>query len=136
MKGVVLLSHGPLAKGMYETTKWFMGECIPQYTYLCLEESESPESFDNKIKTSISLVDSGEGVILICDLKGGTPCNRSIVFINEKVELLSGMNLSLVLELLGNRLSGVYDYKELINTAREGISDINSLVNTANEDDE
>ena len=39
MKGIVLLSHGPLAKGMYETTKWFMGDDIAQYEYLCLEST-------------------------------------------------------------------------------------------------
>ena len=41
MKGIILLSHGPLAKGMYETSGWFIGES-EQYGYLCLENQESP----------------------------------------------------------------------------------------------
>ncbi len=123
MKGIVLLSHGPLAKGMYETTKWFMGEDIPQYTYLCLEASESPEGFDERIKEKIKEVETGEGVILIADLLGGTPFNRASLQIeSDKTDLFAGMNLAMVLQLLGNRLSDNYDFDELENVAKQGVS--------------
>ena len=91
MKGIVLLSHGPLAQGMVETTKWFMGEEIPQYTCLCLEAGESPEDFDVRLAEKIEEVNSGEGVILICDLMGGTPFNRAALTIGRgDIDVLTG----------------------------------------------
>lgn len=132
MKGILLLSHGPLAKGMFETTKWFMGDDIPQYSYLGLMEGESMEDFDERIKAEVKKLDSGEGCIIFCDLTGGSPFNRSCFVVNEigadKVQIISGMNLSMVLEQLGNRLSDVYDFDTLVETAREGIQDVNKMM--------
>lgn len=129
MKGILLLSHGPLAKGMYDTSKWFMGEDVEQYDYICLEPAEQPEDFDERIKEKMEQLDSGDGVILIADLKGGTPCNRCIPFASDKVIVLTGMNLSLVLELLGRRLSDDYNFEELVSVSQEGICNINNLLN-------
>ena len=135
MKGIVLLSHGPLAKGMYETTGWFMGPQIPQYDYLCLEMEDSPEEFDERLSQKIKEVDSGDGVILIADLLGGTPCNRALLTSeNGNVDLLAGMNLAMVLQLLGNRLSDNYDMSELESVARQGVSYMNP--SSANEEDD
>ena len=120
---------------MFETTKWFMGDDIAQYEYLCLEPTEQPEAFDLRIKEKLNDVDSGEGVILITDLKSGTPCNRCIRFADAKITVLCGMNLSLVLELLGRRLSNDYNFKELIAISQEGICNINDILAEV-EDDE
>lgn len=128
MKGIILMSHGPLAKGMYETTKLFMGEDIPQYGYLCLEASDAPEDFDVALKEKIKEVDSGEGVILLADLMGGTPCNRAVIALADgNAEMLAGMNLAAVLELLGNRLSGNYDMAGLEQTGKDGVVYVNPI---------
>ena len=135
MKGILLISHGPLAQGMYETTKWFMGEDIPQYDYLALLPEDSPERFDAKLAEKIDLLDSGEGVIVIADLMGGTPCNRaSFAIANGNVDLLTGMNLALVLQLLGNRLSDNYDIEALVETGKQGVLHVNALFAQAQDD--
>ena len=121
MKGIILLSHGPMAKGMYETTKWFLGDNIPQYEYLCLEMDDIIEEYDAKVKALIDKVDSGDGVILFTDLVGGTPCNRCVQFMSDRVDLFGGMNLTLVLEQLGKRFGDDYDFDTLLEVAREGI---------------
>ena len=137
MKGIVLMSHGPLAAGMHETSKLFMGDDIPQYTYLCLNAGDSPEDFDAALAEKIKEVDTGEGVILIADLMGGTPCNRAMMLLmNPGVELIAGMNLSIVLQLLGNRLSDNYDMKELENVGKEGVLYVNPLMQAAMSGDE
>lgn len=138
MKGIVLLSHGPLAKGMYETTKWFMGDEIPQYTYVCLNAGESPEDYDGRILKAIEEVDEGEGVVLFADLLGGTPCNRAAIAVARgNVDLIAGMNLSMVLQLLGNRLSDEYDMAALEEVGKNGCVYVNALLaSSADEDDD
>ncbi|MBQ6335094.1 MAG: PTS sugar transporter subunit IIA [Erysipelotrichaceae bacterium] len=139
MKGIVLMSHGPLAAGMHETSKLFMGDDIPQYTYLCLNAEDSPEGFDEALTAKIKEVDTGEGVILIADLFGGTPCNRAMMqLLNPNVDLIAGMNLAIVLQLLGNRLSDNYDMKELEGVGKDGVVYVNPLMQAAmgGEDDD
>ena len=128
MKGIVLLSHGSLAQGMYETAKWFMGDEIDQFDYLCLEPNEKAEEFDSRIQGKIKEVDQGDGVILFVDLLGGTPCNRCMTLAAENVQIISGMNLTLVLEQLGGRLSDQNDFDYLVQVGRDGICDINKFV--------
>ncbi|MEA5026779.1 hypothetical protein SDC9_81948 [bioreactor metagenome] len=127
MKGIVLLSHGPMAKGIFETTKWFMGVDIPQYGYLCLEPDDIIEDYDKKISSLIEDVDTGEGVVLFTDLFGGTPCNRCVQFMSNNLDIIAGMNLSIVLEQLGNRLSDSYDFEALVETGRSGIVHLNTM---------
>ncbi|MCR5067444.1 MAG: PTS mannose transporter subunit IIA [Erysipelotrichaceae bacterium] len=127
MKGILLLSHGTLSKGMYETTQWFMGEDIPQYDYLCLEPDDSPEAFDEKIKAKLEALDTGEGAIFIVDLMGGTPFNRSATFMAQGVDVFTGLNLPLVLELLGKRLFDEYDMEGLEQIGKDGVVYVNKL---------
>lgn len=126
MKGIILLSHGPMAKGLYETTQWFFGNEIEQYEYLCLQEEDKQDDFIHKVKEKIAKVDTGEGVILFTDLFGGTPCNNCMELMSDDVQLIAGMNLTIVLELLGNRLSNTYDTEKLLATGKDGLLHVNT----------
>ena len=62
----------------------------------------------------------------MCDLIGGTPFNRCMLNISnyDNVELIAGMNFTMLLEFLGQRLSleSIHDLdiNQLMNTGREG----------------
>ena len=129
MKGLLLLSHGGLAKGLYETTTWFFGDNIEQCDYLSLMADDSVDDFTDKIVEKVKHLDSGEGVVIMCDLFGGSPfkCALASVLTNENIKLVTGMNLPMVMEFLGKRLCGEYDFEGLVKSAREGIIDF--LVN-------
>ena len=55
MKGIVLISHGCFVEGTYETSQWFMGKDIPQYTYIGLVEGEEMSSFNSSLHNSVDL---------------------------------------------------------------------------------
>ena len=89
---------------------------------------------ENKIKE----VDSGDGVICLVDLLGGTPSNRSILVMNEKIKVITGMNFTMLLELLGRRLTvsdiSELDINELISTSKDGIVLLNDKIQMQQED--
>ena len=136
MKGILLISHGPLCKGMYETTQWFLGTEIEQYDYLCLEPDDTPEQYDEKLAEKLAALDSGDGVYVFCDLMGGTPCNRAMLHLGENVEVIAGMNLAMVLQQLGDRLSDTYDLEALVATSKNGVVNTRDLLNSVSDDDE
>lgn len=45
MKGILLISHGPLAEGMLKTAEIFFGENIPQMKAVVLNTQDDPEDF-------------------------------------------------------------------------------------------
>jgi len=52
------------------------------------------------LKDAIRAVDTGEGVLLLSDLLGGSPTNLCLSFLAERrVEVVTGVNLPMLLKL-------------------------------------
>lgn len=138
MKGIVLISHGDMAKGMAQAATMFFGEGIPQLTYCGLQPEDSPEAFAERIQNAIGEADAGDGVILLADLFGGTPCNQAILQLNGDRELIAGMNFPLLLELLSVRDGADPDIGELVEKGQVSLLDAKAMLAAAaaDEDDE
>ncbi len=131
MKGILIVSHGKMAEGMVDSAKLFFGETVEQLDALCLKAEDSPEDFHTRVEEKIAQLDSGEGVIILADLLGGTPCNQSVALMSDKVDLIAGVNLSLLLELLGRRMSDEpFAMSELVGVGQEGLVDVKKLLMT------
>ena len=129
MKGIVLLSHGSLARGLADAATFFMGDSIEQLEYRCLRQDSSPDEFAEELKRAIEKVDTGEGAVILADLFGGTPCNQAARLLDDRTDLISGMNFPVLLELLTARMAGEIDVAALVESARSGISDVKVILN-------
>lgn len=105
MKSVLLISHGILAEGMKKTAEIFFGENIPQFDALCLDVSETAEDYRQRLIDKVNEMDAGDGVLVIADLFGGTPCNQCVFLDPTKVTVITGMSLPMVMECLASRES-------------------------------
>ena len=105
MIGILLMSHGKMAEGMLDSCQLFFGEAIQQLQALCLAKEESVEGFDERIRAALASLDEGQGVLVLCDLLGGTPANRCVSLLTEgqKIRVITGMNLGMLIEILGIR---------------------------------
>lgn len=127
MVGVLLISHGILADGMRETAKVFFGPEIPAFDSLCLETSETAESYREKLIAKVDEMDQGEGVIVIADLLGGTPCNQCAFLNPEKVQVITGMSLPMVMEILAMRDAGI-DMDTFVENIRGSIANFSKML--------
>ena len=127
MIGIILASHGPMAEGLLHTSEWFFQD-QKQLEALCLTPDTSPEMFTERLTEAISRVDSGDGVLVLCDLLYGSPCSCTANLLSENVGMITGMNLGILLELLGSRESGIPDIAALVETGRNGIVDFKELL--------
>lgn len=103
MKGIILASHGRLAEGLLDTLTIFSGE-PQQIRALCLLPGEEITDFMKTLEEAIQEVDTGDGVVIFCDLLFGSPCNCSARLLQdpvyaEKISVITGMNLCMVLEI-------------------------------------
>lgn len=140
MVGILLMSHGKMAEGMLDSCKLFFGEDVSQIKALCLSVEDNPEEFDERIKEVIKEIDDGSGIVAMCDLLGGTPSNRSMYCLNDRFQVITGMNFTMLLELLGRRMSindiNDLDITDLMEVGKNGIVNLNYLSGKMNEDDE
>jgi mannose/fructose-specific phosphotransferase system component IIA len=131
MVGVVLISHGDMAKGLVSSAGMLAPD-LSQLSALTLWPEDNPDEFQKKLQDAIKEVDTGEGVFVLADMLGGTPCNRAIYFIGEKVRLLTGLSLPMLYSLLTIREEGG-DFasiaRDVLAEAREGMVDVNEITN-------
>ena len=113
MIGVVVASHGKLAEELLRTAEAVVGP-LPQVRPVNVVATD-PE-VRHKIEEAIRAADEGEGVLLLTDLLGGSPTQLCLSFLNErKVEVVTGVNLPMLLKLVSLRGSG----KPIVQVARE-----------------
>ncbi len=113
MIGVVVATHGKLAEEMIRTAEAVVGP-LRQVTPLSVVAS-SPDVRGDLV-AAIQRVDQGEGVLLLTDLLGGSPTNICVsVLAERKVEVVTGVNLPMLLKLSTLRASG----KPIGDVARE-----------------
>lgn len=133
MKGIILTSHGEMANGMLDTSKLFFGD-QPQLATACIYSGQSPDEFINVLRDKINEVDTGDGVIVMCDILFGTPCNTLARLIGEGMtnfDVITGMNLPMLLQLLSVREAGDVDLADLVNQGSEGIKDFKAFIAAA-----
>ena len=132
MKGIVITSHGPMAQGILETSKLFFGE-QPQLTARCLYAEDNPDDFVDVLKEAIAEVDTGEGVYVFCDMLFGSPCNcmtRILMedFESDKIRVITGVNLAMILQVLSVREAGDPETEELLQSGHDGIADLKAML--------
>lgn len=132
MKGIIITSHGPMAQGILETSKLFFGE-QEQMKAFCLSAEDNPDSFVEVLKEGIKEVDTGDGVFVFCDMLFGSPCNCMARIIGEdvqsdKIQLLTGVNLAMILQMLAVRESGEVSVEDLVNAGKDGVVYFNDIL--------
>ncbi len=103
MTGIVVIAHGNLARELVKVASFILEERDGIYP-LDIDPMESPEKIHSRVKEAIEAADTGQGVLILTDLFGGTPSNFGLVFLEEgRVEVVSGVNLPMVIKALQHR---------------------------------
>lgn len=103
MIGLILVTHGRLADQFVEAMEHVVG-LQPAVATICIAPDDDMEQRRSEIAKAIRVVDSGEGVIILTDLFGGTPSNLAISLLDAgRVEVIAGINLPMLIRLAGAR---------------------------------
>ena len=103
MIGMVLVTHGHLASEFRAALEHVVGP-QKQLIAISIGPEDDMERGRADIIEAIHEADSGEGVVLLTDMFGGTPSNLAISVMNGgKVEVLAGINLPMLIKLASVR---------------------------------
>ncbi len=99
MVAIVIVTHGRLADSLLDTARLIVGD-LPATAAVGLEPADGPEAALRKVETAIARIDEGDGVILLVDLPGGTPCTVCMACLSRvQAEVVSGVNLTTVVKV-------------------------------------
>ena len=114
MIGVVVVTHGQLATELLNAAEAIVGD-LPQFAAVSIGWHDNVDDARDEISRAIARFQSGVGVLVLTDMFGGTPSNLSLTFLEaDKVEIVTGVNLPMLIKLAGLRQS-----KDLLAVARE-----------------
>jgi PTS system mannose-specific IIA component len=103
MIGMVLVTHGRLAAEMVNALEHVVG-AQANIASVCIAPDDDMEQRRRDILDAIGATDTGEGVILLTDMFGGTPSNLAISIMDRaKVEVIAGVNLPMLVKLASVR---------------------------------
>jgi PTS system mannose-specific IIA component len=98
MVGLVVASHGRLAEELVHTAEQIVGK-LPAVATCNIEPGTSVEDLRAQMKQAVARVDEGDGVIVMADLFGGTPCKESLMMCQRgNLEVLAGVNLPMLIK--------------------------------------
>ncbi|MGB6086531.1 PTS sugar transporter subunit IIA [Parvibaculum sp.] len=103
MIGLVLVTHGRLADEFVSAMEHVVGP-QSQISAICIGPDDDMEQRRKDILSAVAASDTGDGVILLTDMFGGTPSNLAISVMDKaKVEVIAGVNLPMLIKLASVR---------------------------------
>src|SRR5271155_3981140 len=103
MIGLILVTHGRLAEELRSAMEHVVGKQRNVAT-VCIGPDDDIEGRRAEIVSCINQVDTGDGVVLLTDMFGGTPSNLAISGMDRaKIEGVAGVNLPMLIKLASLR---------------------------------
>ena len=104
--GVVVVTHGQLATELVNSAEMIVGD-LPQFTAVSIGWHDDVDQAREEIGRAIERMRVAAGgtdeepadVLVLADMFGGTPANLGVPFVSEHVEVITGVNLPMLIKL-------------------------------------
>jgi PTS system mannose-specific IIA component len=104
MIGITIVTHRQLGDALIDTAGFILGNKPDAVVSVSIDISEKVDALRSDIAKAIKTVQQEKGVLVLTDMFGGTPSNLSYSFLEEgKVEVISGVNLPILIKAVGSR---------------------------------
>ncbi|KRN47373.1 hypothetical protein IV49_GL001589 [Kandleria vitulina DSM 20405] len=136
MAKIILASHGGLSAGMLDSVKMIVGELAEGVETFSLLPGCNPNDYVEELRNKIK--NDSQQYVIVCDIKGGSVYNALIQLLDlDNVELISGMNMNIVLDIVIKNVSGNIDIENAMREGKEGIQwkNVNNITDNVDNED-
>ncbi|MBN9304951.1 MAG: PTS fructose transporter subunit IIA [Devosia sp. 67-54] len=117
MIGLVLVTHGALAVEFKSALEHVVGP-QEQVETVCIGPDDDMEARREDIIAAVEKANTGDGVVILTDMFGGTPSNLAIsVMKTVGAEVIAGVNLPMLVKL--TRVRSDLEIKQAVTMAAE-----------------
>jgi PTS system mannose-specific IIA component len=96
MIGIVVVTHGRVAEELVNAARRIVGE-LPAVAAVSIGWTDDPAAANAAIQRGLEEAGGGDALVLT-DMFGGTPTNLSLPFLSERVEIVTGVNLPMIIK--------------------------------------
>ena len=123
--GILLITHSDIGKQLLLTATSDFGKNPFQVELLSVDNYDQPNDVKELAEKYVKFLDNGAGVLVLTDIIGTTPSNIASSINYEKIKVVAGLNLSMILN--------VFNYPDVsldqlstkaLEGGREGVSKI------------
>jgi len=100
MIGIVVVTHGRLAEELVNAARQIVGD-VPAIAAVSIGWGEDVTAAQQGIEQG--LIEVGGDVLILTDMFGGTPTNLALPFLSGRVEIVTGVNLPMVIKAVSLR---------------------------------
>ena len=116
MVGVVVVTHGQLAAELLNAAEMIVGD-LPRFAAVSIGWHEDTNDAREEIAQAVAKIQQGQqgpGVLILTDMFGGTSSNLAMTFLGQDVEVITGVNLPMLI-----KLASLEEQASLLDVARE-----------------
>ena len=118
MIGIVVVTHGALAGELVNAARTIVGE-IPAIAAVSIGWTDDMAMAREAIERAMAEV-GGSDVLILTDMFGGTPTNVSLPFLSARVEIVTGVNLPMLIKLTTLRDGDLVEVARVIREQGKG----------------
>ena len=97
--GILLVTHSDIGKQLLLTATSVIGKNPFQVELLSVDNYDQPNDVRELAEKYVKFLDNGAGVLVLTDIIGTTPSNIASSINYEKIKVVAGLNLSMILNV-------------------------------------
>ena len=107
MSGLIIATHGDLAASALEAAELLVGE-QEQVETIGFRPGDSLELLLERFTQAIKRLEECEEILVLTDIKGGSPCNAATVMKakNPKLRVVAGLSIPLLAQFFESKANG------------------------------
>ena len=126
MIGILIIAHGTLGESLIHCANHVFGANTPHLAQMTVALNDDPNVLLPRAQALIEQLDQGDGVLVLSDMYGATPCNVCCRLMQPgKLEVVAGVNLPMLVRVLNYRNESLSVLVEkAISGGREGVIEV------------
>lgn len=126
MIGILIIAHGNLGESLIHCASHVFGGHPPHLAQIGVALHDEPNALLPRVQEVVQSLDQGEGVLVLSDMYGATPCNICCRMMEVgKLEVVAGVNLPMLVRVLTYRNEPLSVLVEkAISGGREGVIEV------------
>jgi mannose PTS system EIIA component len=116
--GIVVVCHGQVAGELVNAARNIVGD-VPAIAAVSIAWTDDMSAAREKIAGALAEVGGGP-VLILTDMFGGTPTNVSLPFLSAAVEIVTGVNLPMLIKLIGLREGDLLEVARVVRDQGKG----------------
>ena len=97
--GILLVTHSDIGRQLLLTATSVFGKNPFQVELLSVDNYDQPNDVKELAEKYVKFLDNGAGVLVLTDIIGTTPSNIACSINHDKIKVVAGLNLSMILNV-------------------------------------